>query len=168
MIVVAHPAELRRSSNTARLLQAMVPKVELRAPKDALEFNLATERPRLLYPAPGARTLSAELAHIEDPRPLSLVLPDGSWPQARRLAKRAPALAGVQPLCLPPGGVSQYSLRAASPEPGRLCTLEAVAVALGIIEGDLVERALLGGLASFVEATLRARGQAGVKAQGLA
>jgi DTW domain-containing protein YfiP len=94
-----------------------------------------------------------------DARPLVLVVPDGSWSQARKIARRDPLAQGAEHVTLPPGAPSRYGLRR-SPRAGGLCTLEAIARALGILEGGEVEPALLAVLETFV-ARHRAIGRRG-------
>ena len=112
----------------------------------------------MLFPAPGARELVPADVAV---RGLVLLVPDGSWTQARKAIRRDPALAGVETVTLPPGPPSRYRLRR-SPRDGGLCTLEAIARALAILEGPAVEARMLAVLDRFVERTLAVRsGRAG-------
>jgi DTW domain-containing protein YfiP len=87
-----------------------------------------------------------------------LVVPEGSWGQARRAVRREPWLLDAERVCLPSGPPSHYRLRTAPHEHG-LSTLEAVARALGVLEGEAIERALLAMLDAFVERSLAVRGR---------
>ena len=61
------------------------------------------------------------------------------------MRRRVPALSAMRAVCLADPGPSQYELRTAR-APGRLCTLEAVAHALALLEGPSVRDALLDAL----------------------
>lgn len=159
VVVLMHRAEARKSTNTGRLLPRLLTGAEIHvrggepgAPGPSLPVG-----PRLLlYPLPGARLLSAEDALGG---PLVLLVPDGNWSQTRRMARRDEEARRVEPVALPPGPPSRYGLRR-SPREGTVSTLEAVARALGVLEGPAVERALLAALDLFVARSLRAAGRA--------
>jgi DTW domain-containing protein YfiP len=64
-----------------------------------------------------------------------LVVPDGSWRQARKAVGREPGLQGLRRVKLPAGGPpSEYRLRV-EPNEHSVCTFEAIARALGVLEG---------------------------------
>lgn len=156
-----HALELERPTNTGRLLALILPSCRLRpfgGPRGAPpEVELDPERRTyLLFPAPDAVVLTAELAH-QDPRPLTLVVPDGTWTQAKRGVRTLQA--GLPALRLPDGRPTQFALRSPRRDLDRLSTLEAVARALGIIEGHPVEAALLAAQRLMVERTLFTRGE---------
>jgi DTW domain-containing protein YfiP len=87
-----------------------------------------------------------------------LLVPDGNWNQARRIVRRDPDARDAEPVALPPGAPSRYGLRRA-PREGAVSTLEAVARALGVLEGEEAERALTVLLDAFVERTQLAAGR---------
>ena len=160
VVVVSHVFELARTTNTAHFARLMLPELELvaRGGRSPVVWpSTAPQRAMLLYPDPAAQTLEPYWAHIEGP--LTLVVPDGSWPQARRAARRDPLLRDLPRLQLPPGPPTRFLLRDQTRSPQHLCTLEAIARALGIIEGDHVERALIAGLDLFVTRILASRGR---------
>ena len=144
---MVHHIETRKSTNTGRLLARIVHGVDVRirgergaAPRTALEG-----RRLVLYPEERARTLSADDAGAA----LVLVLPDGTFGQARRMLNRDPDIAGAEIVQLPPGPPSRYGLRR-SPVEGKLSTFEAVARAIGILEGPEPEAVLLEAFDRFV------------------
>jgi DTW domain-containing protein YfiP len=110
-------------------------------------------QPLLLFPHPEARPLD-ELAASS--RPLTLIVPDGTWRQAAKVSQRMPGLDGVPYATLPAGPPSGYRLRAT--EKGRLSTMEAIARALGIVEGAAVRQALEQVFAVMVARLLWLRG----------
>lgn len=173
--LLTHHRELRRSSNTGRLVertleQARVRLYGMRDDDPTLAPELAGVRPVwVLAPGPHAEVLGpadrvdaaaaaagGAAGNGVAPR---LVLLDGTWRQASRWLHRRRATAGVRWVRLPEGPPSQYRLRKEL-RPGRLSTLEATARALAILEPDgaRVERQLLGLLAAFVDRSLWMRG----------
>lgn len=155
--VVVHHVEWHKSSNTGRLVQLLVEGSVLRV--RGLAHEAPGERPAgralVLYPAPDARPLCADDA---DPRagPLTLLVSDGSWNQARRIARRDPWFQGVPCVRLPDVPASRYRARR-NARPGTLCTLEAVAWALGVLHGDAVRDALLAQFETFIARLLALR-----------
>ena len=161
IVIVSHVFELARTTNTARLARLMLPKTQIVERGAATRISppaVEAERAALLFPEDGAIELDAFWAHA-DPRPLTLVVPDGSWPQAKRAARRTPGLAGLPRVRLPDGPPTRFLLRDQTRTPQHLCTLEAIARALGIIEGHRVEAALLAGLDRFILRILASRGR---------
>ncbi len=160
VIVLAHRNEAPKSTNTGRFVARMLEGAELRV-RGARDPDAARPLPPghkvVLFPAPGARELRPEDAS----GPLVLLVPDGSWSQARKAVRRDPALAGVDAVTLPRGLCSRYRLRR-SPRDGGLCTLEAIAHALGVLEDPSVQARMLRVLDRFVERVLAVRsGRAG-------
>jgi DTW domain-containing protein YfiP len=83
-----------------------------------------------------------------------LVVPDGSWRQARKMGRREPVLKRMQWVRLPDGLVSNYRLRR-QPVSGGVATIEAIAMALGILDGPAGEQHLNDALDLLVTRTLR-------------
>lgn len=122
------------------------------APADVLSSE---RRPLLLFPSDDARTLTPALL-AEDARPVTLIVPDGSWRQASKVAKRTPFLHDVERVILPAGPPSRYRLRREPRQEG-LATFEAIARSLGIIEGQNVRTNLEQPFLAMVEGTLETR-----------
>jgi DTW domain-containing protein YfiP len=162
VVVLMHWREVYRRSNTARLacLALSNSALHLRglaaAPLDTARLVADCQHPALLYPTADAVTLTPELASTSS-RPQTLFVPDGNWRQASKVATREAALAHVPRFKLPPGPASAYRLRH-SPHAEHLCTFEAIARALGILEGDAVREVLEALLAKMVERVLWTRG----------
>jgi DTW domain-containing protein len=164
-----HQLEARKPTNTGRLAVRCLPNSEqvLRGQLDGerpIEDPVAAGPPAwlvraagpvLLFPHEEARPLAT---FRERPGPLTLVVPDGTWSQAVRARRRVPGLADIPCAALPPGLVSGYRLRH-DPRAGRVSTLEAIAHALGVLEGPAVAEALLEVHRIAVERTLQVRGQ---------
>lgn len=94
--------------------------------------------PLLLFPEPGAEVVDeawlARELHEDPARRFTLIVPDGTWNQARRAGRREPALAGVRHVTLAPGPLSEYRLRREHMD-SYVCTFEAIARLLGVLEG---------------------------------
>lgn len=139
VVVVMHHIEAVRSTNTGRLVAAMLPRatLRLRGVREAADAPTPEGRRLVLFPADDARPLTARDAGDD----AVLVVPDGTWAQARRIHRRDPFAQGAEAVTLPVVGVSEYGLRRNARE-GGLCTLEAVAVAMGVLEGPDVEASM--------------------------
>jgi DTW domain-containing protein len=151
---------VRKSTNTGRLAALCLVNSEIvvrgdgARPVEPFAFDPET-RPLFLFPHPGARPLSREDGAD---RPVTLIVPDGTWRQASKVHKRVPGLAELPCVSLSNEGPSGYRLRRWPHEEG-LSTLEAVARALGVLEGEAVRRELERVLRVAVERTLWARGR---------
>ncbi|HSC88232.1 MAG TPA: tRNA-uridine aminocarboxypropyltransferase, partial [Polyangiaceae bacterium] len=137
VVSVVHVLEARKSTTTSRLLPLALTQAEcrIRGERDAPPFDaasLVTESHRtwLLFPAEEARELDDALL-AEEPRPVRLVVPDGTWSQGAKLARRVREAAGDQVTCvkLSQTAPSRYRLRRTERTDG-LCTYEAVVEAL--------------------------------------
>ena len=91
-------------------------------------------------------------------KPITLVVPDGTWPQTVRTCRRLRARAELRCVSLPAPGIAVSRLRD-SARPDRLATLEAVALALGILEGPAVRDALMRVYRIMTERTLWTNGR---------
>jgi DTW domain-containing protein YfiP len=160
--LVIHANELKKSSNTGRLALRALVNSEMRVRGGLGETlhlsDLLTERYRtfLFYPSKDAVELSEELLR-EDPRPVQLIVPDGSWRQAGKLLHRHPELNDVPRVKLGASNAPKYYLRAQH-RPEGMATLQAIAHGLGVIEGAGVEAELMRLYDAKIERTLMARG----------
>ena len=164
VIVVMHHREWKKSTASAALFGLCDPNAEIRirGHRDA-RFDdtgiVTTERQTLLlYPSEDAELLTPELV-ARDPRPVTLVVPDGSWRQAAKATQREPVLKTLPRVTLPDMGPTRYRLRF-EPKEGGLGTFEAIARALRILEGESVYAQLSALFDEMVERTLATRGAA--------
>lgn len=148
LIVIIHRKEWRRSSNTGYLARLATRDGEVRLhglPHTTVSsegIDLASASTLVLYPGRGAHPLTAE--HIASlPRPLTLLVPDGNWNQAKNMMRRVPMLSQAHPVSLPGATVDHFNLRR-NVHSDRMSTFEAIAQALGIIEKQATEDHLLG------------------------
>ena len=157
IVFLRHASERDRLTNTghwAALALEGSPVLEHGAPGEPLDAaRLAAPGAWVLFPSP----------HPPPPEtPTRLVVPDGTWAQARRIVQRVPALRALPrlPVAAPPG-----TLRLRRPlVAGGLSTLEAVAAALRAL-GDLDAAGALEALhAEGVALATRLRGAPGAHA----
>jgi DTW domain-containing protein YfiP len=159
LLLVIHRYEARKPTNTGQLAAACLANSTLLVrghegvPSAAPTF--ANRQPLLLFPHEAAAPLTA--AHAGD-RPVTLIVPDGTWRQAARVRARVPGLSSVPCVTLPAGALSTYGLRAESHD-GGLATIEAIARAFGILEGPEIQRAIERVFTAMVERTRWARGE---------
>jgi DTW domain-containing protein len=160
--LVMHVNELRRSSNTGRLAVKALVNSEMRVrgdKREALDLgDLLTDRYRslLFYPSADAVELDDDLV-TQDAKPIQLIVPDGSWRQAGKVHTRHDELKGVQRVKISTPNTAKFFLRAQH-RPEGMATLQAVAHALGVIEGDPVKAQLMKLYDLRVERTMVARG----------
>lgn len=154
IVVVRHERESWKSTGTARIAALAMPGLRI------LDFGEDAE--------PALSTLPSELAggaHLLFPSdaPVSfsdvkrLVVLDGTWRQTRRMFAKLPSLHGVPTLSLPVKESKVLRLRDSKFEQGR-STLEAIAEAVALLEGDEVAAPLHTLHATYVEHVFRARG----------
>jgi DTW domain-containing protein YfiP len=141
-----HWAESHRSSNTGRLVRVALADAEVAAV--------------VLYPSDEAIPIAEWARRHGAPR--TLVVPDGTWTQARKCVYREPALARLPAVTVGTGDeVAQYRLRR-PPRLGRFGTAEAIALALAALD-DPGAGPLLSAFETFVERSLKHRGRRAAK-----
>jgi DTW domain-containing protein YfiP len=145
--LVVHASEWRRVGNTGHLIRLAVDGAEIcvhgrrhRTISDELTPSAASPK-LVLYPGRGAAALTAEYI-AELPRPITLLVPDGNWNQTSRMLTRLPLLRRARPVRLAGPSLDLPCVRR-NHGGDRRSTFEAIAQALGIIEGIDIERKLL-------------------------
>jgi DTW domain-containing protein YfiP len=131
IVIVRHHLERWRSSNSGRLAHLALPNSEIiehggRAGVAALPPLAGAW---LVFPE-GEPVVSAPV-----PPPRELVVLDATWSQARRMFRKLGGLRGLPILRLPEASTPLARLRKA-PAPDRVSTIEAIARALRLVEGD--------------------------------
>lgn len=161
--IVVHFREWNKSTNTARIAARMLRscRVLIRGgPSPTLgrdvDRELALIPPAsalLLYPRDDATALDQV-----PPSPLidTLIVPDGTWSQTRRLVRRHAAFQHVQAVHLG-APTTEYRLRRGV-HPGTCCTLEAIAAALGVLESPALTLQMMQALQLWQHRTLQVRG----------
>ncbi len=160
--LVIHHRELSRTSNTGVLALRALVNSELRVRgegRQALDLSdlLSPQyRTLLFYPCAAAVELDRDLV-CQDPRPIQLIVPDGTWRQARKIHSRHRELKDIPRVKISVPNDSNFQLRAQSRAEG-MATLQAIAAALRLIEGDWVGDQLMQFYRARVARTLNARG----------
>ena len=154
LVLVMHRAETWKSTNTGRLAAARLANSEIIVrghkgkPSEPLAWSEAVQ-PLLLFPFEDAKPL-ADTARILDGRPVVLIVPDGTWRQASKVRRRVPGLADMT--CVSVSGEAKLPVRlCAEAHVHGLSTIEAIARAMAILEGDDVRRTLERVFRSMVE-----------------
>jgi DTW domain-containing protein YfiP len=138
VVILQHPRERDMAIGTAHMASLCLPGSELYVGVDwAASPELARaisdpERPAyLLYPGEGARDVFAD-----PPKgPVTLVVVDGTWWQARKLVRTNPVLAALPRVAFAAPEPSEYRIRK-EPDEAYVSTIEALAYVLGALEGD--------------------------------
>jgi DTW domain-containing protein len=163
LVLVLHRLEARKTTNTGHLAlrcltnSSLLVRGERERPLGAAAPGWREHgEPVLLFPHADAQPLEALRDRARGP--LTLIVPDGTWRQARRVRNRVPGLADVPCATIQAAAPSNYRLRS-TPHAGRLATLEAIAEALGILEGPAPRESLLVVFRLMVERSLGANGR---------
>lgn len=131
IVIVRHHLERWRSSNSGRLAHLALPNSEI--VEHGGPAGIAALPPLagawLVFPE-GEPAVAAPV-----PPPRQLVVLDATWSQARRMYRKLDAVRGLPILRLPDAPMPAARLRE-SPAPGRVSTIEAIARALRLVEGD--------------------------------
>jgi len=116
----------------------------------------AGTRAAFLFPHPSATPLAA----WRDGAPVTLIVPDGTWRQAARARSRLGRALALPCVTLAGGAAASPGgrLRTAK-RPGQLATLEALALALGELEGQAVGDALMRVFRVMTDRTLWTNGR---------
>jgi DTW domain-containing protein YfiP len=160
--LVIHHRELSRNSNTGLLAIRALVNSEVRVrgeQREALDLkDLITSQYRsfLFYPSGDAVELNQALV-MQEATPIQLLVPDGTWRQARKIHSRHRELRDLPRVKISTPNQSIFQLRAQS-KPERMATLQAIAHGLGIIEGDLVRSQLMDLYHAKIKRTLKGRG----------
>ena len=140
VVILQHPREARLAICSAWLCHAALPGSELIV---GVRFE-AHPRVRALCAEPGSALLfpgedatpAAALAAAGGDQVATLVVIDSTWPQAVKLLRLNPRLAALPRISIEGAAPSGYAGLRREPEPGHLATIDAVAEALGALEGD--------------------------------
>jgi len=156
VVVLQHPRERDMPIGTARMATLCLPNAELhegvRWDDAALGRILAAgDRPAvLLYPGPGATDVMRE----PPSGPVTLVVVDGTWSQAKKLVRENPRLGALPRYAFAPPTPSEYRIRK-EPEETYVSTIEALVHVLGALEGDPERlRALLVPFRAMIDAQI--------------
>jgi DTW domain-containing protein YfiP len=160
--LVVHAKELKRPTNTGRLavkaLTNSVMKIRgnVKEPLDLTDLLNEEYRSFLFYPCEDSIELTPELVS-ESSKPIQLIVPDGNWRQASKVHHRHKELKSLPRIMISTPNTSKYFMRAENTPEG-MATLQAIAHALRIIEGEEVFNKLMSVYNEKLMRTLSARG----------
>jgi DTW domain-containing protein YfiP len=127
VVILQHPRERHVPINTARIAKLCLPDAEIRV---GTSFDAPFEDAALLWPADDA----IDVAEMRTGAPLTLVVVDGTWWQAKKLVRASPALRALPRVAFRPHAPSEYRIRR-EPREEYVSTIEALAHVLGVLEG---------------------------------
>lgn len=137
VVIVRHHREQSRSSNSGRLAHLALPNSVIIDHGGDVPGQFI---PAVLPPLDGAWLLfpaGEPMTQVPEPPPAQLIVLDATWAQARRMYHKLAALRGLPILRLPDAPMPERRFRE-SPGPGKVSTIEAIARALRLLEGDAV------------------------------
>ena len=160
---MVHAKELKRTTNTGRLAVEALPNSEMKVRgliDSPIDLSLALHESYhslLLFPSEDAVELTTEFVQTIK-RPVLLIVPDGNWRQACKVHHRHVEFKNIQCVFINKKNTSTDFLRKETKDNG-MATLEAIAYALGVIEGEKIRTSLLQLYQIKLKQTLKGRGQ---------
>jgi DTW domain-containing protein YfiP len=158
--LIIHHRELKRTTNTGRLaIQALTnSQMYIRGlDKQALDLtNILSDsyETYILYPSDDA----IDIESLKPNKPVHLIVADGNWRQAGKLHRRHSELSHIKKVKISQANLATIHLRNEHMKEG-YSTLEAIALAIGIFEGEKVRDELLNLYQVKLQATLKGRGK---------
>lgn len=163
VVLIIHAKELKRTTNTGRLALKALENSEMRIRGETHEqldlSDLLTDdyASVLFYPSTDAVDLTPDFLKQFN-KPIQLLVPDGNWRQASKVHTRHKELQNVPRVMISKPNLDSQHLRAESTEEG-MATLQAIAEALKIIEGEDTFQKLNAVYQAKLHNTLKGRGQ---------
>ena len=163
VILIIHSTEWGGVGNTGHLLRLGVRNASIRihgrrnlpVSNDGIDSPSASTL--ALFPGRGATALTTDYLKGLS-RPITLLIPDGNWIQTKNMMKRVPILRHARPVRLEGPSLELPCVRHNS-DIARRSTFEAVAAALGILEGPAIERLMI----AFFQRVLETKNHYGLK-----
>ena len=158
--LIIHARELKRTTNTGTLALKALVNSEMRvrgrehSRADHSDLLSPAYETYILFPSEDA----LDLEEISPRKPVQLIVADGNWRQAAKVNHRYPEFGSIPRVKINHRNEATEHLRKEHFESG-MSTLEAIARALKIIEGEEVGRILLGLYDAKLRATLSGRGR---------
>jgi DTW domain-containing protein YfiP len=137
--VIMHVRELTLSSSTVNLLKNVVPdtKIHLRGHVDYIinENDVIKENCNniFLYPDENSKILTQENIKVLSTKPINLIIPDGSWRQAKKMKRRYDWLDKIQSYRLPENLITNFKLRSSNSK-NKLSTYESIIYAIYLLD----------------------------------
>jgi DTW domain-containing protein YfiP len=163
LTLIVHYKELKKTTNTGRLAiksllnSQMRIRGEIGKPSDLSELISDQYQCLLFYPSKEAVELNCDFV-AKFSKPIHLLVPDGSWRQASKVHTRHPELSSVPRVMIKDLNLATQHLRRESSQEG-MSTLEAIAKAMRVIEGEEVFEVLFKIYKAKLRNTLIGRGR---------
>lgn len=155
LFVIIHSKEWRKTTNTGHLAGLAIQGSVLRRhgllyqTVSSEGIDASSPSTLVLYPGRGAEPLTpTSIAALK--RPITLLVPDGNWNQTQHMMRGVPMLSQARPVRLPGPTLDIDCLRR-NRRVDRMSTFEAIALALGVLEGGETESLLLRFFHKFLE-----------------
>jgi len=145
VVVYMHYKEYKRASNTGNLATTLLGAERFLFGIDKEDQNFSENlkdshfAPCVLFPSLDAVDLEEWKESLPSGQPIKLIIVDGTWTQAKRVAKHIPA--SIPRVKLTPTSISQYKSRKQSSSL-RVSSLEALALALHTVVGASLQEYL--------------------------
>ncbi len=157
IVLLQHPRERDMAIGTARMASLCLPNSELHvgvhwqgSPALARALSDPSRPAALLYPGENA----IDVGTHPPPGPVTLVVVDGTWWQAKKLVRENPELASLPRYTFTTPTPSEYRIRK-EPNDAYVSTIEALVHVLGALEGDKERfRALLLPFRAMIDAQI--------------
>jgi DTW domain-containing protein YfiP len=143
-----HHREEHLTSNTAKLATMTLTNATIYPrglPENPFTLDQLNLKPEVLalylFPDEDAIELNADFL-TNHPGPYHLIIPDGTWSQAKKVRRREPGLSELRCVKLSDDVKGEYKLRRGVRVDG-VCTFEAIAYALSVLENNVMAEDLL-------------------------
>lgn len=162
--VIIHHRELKRTTNTGSLAthalvnSKMYIRGLIQSPLDLTQILSDGYESYVLYPSDDAQDIES----IKASKPVHLIVSDGNWRQASKLHRRHRELSHLPRVRINEKNRATQHLRREHFEEG-FSTLEAIAIAFGYLENEIIKKQLLDIYQAKLAATLVGRGVKGIE-----
>ena len=158
VVVMQHPSEVNHAKNTVRLMQLVIPQMQVFIGEAAEDFTdlqaylvQANKPVYVIYPSDSSQTAAQANAPVD----AIIILLDGTWRKVYRMLQLNPWLATYPALHLDVNHESQYIIRKAK-RSDSLSTLEATALLLKALDSSLDTTPLFAAFEAMVQHRLQA------------
>lgn len=166
LIFVMNKSEYFKLSNSARIfpLKAYPCELRLRGLKETpfsyedFSTSLQGEHNFLLYPSEDSEELDLEHFVSKTKEKVNLIIPDGNWAQAAKIARKLKSQGNITPVAFKAPPKSQYKLRN-NPNSDRISTFEASFLAIEKLLSPNEKETLLKAFEKLVGQVMKLRGK---------
>ncbi len=161
--IIMHHREDHLTTNTATLANLVLKNSQLvrrglpERPFQVNDLNITeNEMPLFLFPHIDAIELNQDFLDNNVGKKFHLIVPDGTWSQAKKVYRRESGLSHIPCVKLPKVPPSNYKLRKTPREDG-VCTYEAIMYAMGILESKETENLMTETFLVMVDRFIKSR-----------